>query len=52
MVPPLWHRLMIPKLKEWDGRYASPEERRLAAVQNAASGLRALMPLERAAAPS
>lgn len=51
MVPPLWHRLMIPKLKEWDERYASPEERRLAAAQNAASGLRGLMPPGRAVVP-
>ena len=52
MVPPLWHRLMIPKLKEWDQRYASPEERRLAAAQNAASGLRGLMPVDAATARS
>jgi len=50
MVPPLWHRSMIPKLKEWDERYASPEERRLAAAQNAASGLRGLMPMDAATA--
>jgi alkane 1-monooxygenase len=43
MFPPLWHRLMIPKLKQWDERYATPEERALAAAQNAASGLPALM---------
>lgn len=44
MIPPWWHRLMIPKLKDWDARYAAPAERELAAAQNAASGLRGLMP--------
>lgn len=42
MVPPLWHRLMVPKLLAWDRTYASPRERELAAQANAASGLRAL----------
>ncbi|WP_051275250.1 alkane 1-monooxygenase [Aestuariibacter salexigens] len=26
LIPPLWHRLMAPKLEEWDERYASEEE--------------------------
>lgn len=43
MVPPVWHRLMIPKLKEWDAHYATPAERALAAEQNARSGLPELM---------
>jgi Fatty acid desaturase len=43
MLPPLWHRLMIPKLREWDEHHASPGERALAAAQNAASGLPALI---------
>ena len=42
MVPPLWHRLMTPRLLAWDRDHASPRERELAAQANAASGLRAL----------
>ena len=42
LCPPLWHYLMIPKLKEWDEKYASPEERLLAREANAKSGLRGL----------
>jgi len=42
MVPPLWHRLMVPKLLAWDREHASPRERELAAQANAASGLRLL----------
>jgi Fatty acid desaturase len=43
LLPPLWHRLMIPKLKEWDEHHATPGERALAAEQNALSGLPALI---------
>jgi hypothetical protein len=43
LVPPLWHRLMAPKLLEWDQKYASPEERRLAGLANANSGVAALV---------
>jgi Fatty acid desaturase len=39
MVPPLWHRLMIPKLEQWDAHFATADERALAAQQNATSGL-------------
>ena len=39
MIPPLWHRIMVPRLRHWDEHYASPAERRLAAEQNANSGL-------------
>ncbi len=42
LVPPLWHRLMVPKLIEWDETHASDEERALAAEANAASGIPAL----------
>jgi len=42
LVPPLWHRLMTPKLLAWDRDYASPRERQLAAQANAASGIRRL----------
>jgi len=33
LVPPVWHKLMAPKLKHWDEHYASDEEKLLA--QNA-----------------
>lgn len=42
LIPPLWHRLMIPKLVDWDKRYATPEERALALRANQHSGLKAL----------
>jgi hypothetical protein len=42
MIPPLWHRLMTPRLLAWDRDHASPRERELAAAANAASGLRGL----------
>lgn len=39
LIPPVWHHLIIrPALKEWDLRYASPEERELARAQNRAAG--------------
>lgn len=38
-IPSLWRRLMVPKLKEWDERYASPGERRLAREANLRSGI-------------
>ncbi|MDO9322057.1 MAG: alkane 1-monooxygenase [Pseudomonas sp.] len=43
MLPPLWHKLMTPKVLEWDRRYATQEERQLAAEANARSGIRGLM---------
>ncbi|MCK0152100.1 alkane 1-monooxygenase [Alcanivorax sp. S6407] len=39
MIPPLWHKLMTPKVLEWDRKYASEEERVLAAQANARSGI-------------
>jgi len=39
MVPPLWHRLMTPKLMQWDREHASDDERALAAEANARSGI-------------
>jgi alkane 1-monooxygenase len=42
LIPPLWHRLMIPKVLEWDQHYATAEERRMADVANQQSGIRAL----------
>lgn len=42
LVPPLWHRLMTPRLLAWDRDHATPDERRLAAEANRRSGLPAL----------
>ena len=39
MVPPLWHRLMTPKVMQWDQEHANDEERALAAQANACSGI-------------
>lgn len=39
LIPPLWHEVIIkPALKRWDLEFATPEERVLAAKQNAAAG--------------
>lgn len=43
LVPPLWHRLMTPKVLEWDHRYASDEERALAAQASQRSGIARLL---------
>ncbi|MCB9792512.1 MAG: fatty acid desaturase [Alphaproteobacteria bacterium] len=40
LIPPLWHHLMTPKVLEWDERFATPKERRLAAAASAASGMK------------
>ena len=42
MIPPLWHKLMTPKVLDWDQRFATDEERLLAIQANARSGIRAL----------
>ncbi len=39
MIPPLWHKLMTPKVLAWDRDYATAEERALAAQANARSGI-------------
>src|SRR6201986_593753 len=39
MVPPVWHRLMTPKVLAWDRDYATLEERKLAAAASARSGI-------------
>jgi hypothetical protein len=44
LIPPLWQRLMAPKLLAWDRDFADAEERRLAAAANARSGLKSLQP--------
>jgi fatty acid desaturase len=42
LLPPLWQRIMVPKIVEWDRHYATPEERVLALRANQKSGLKAL----------
>lgn len=42
MIPPLWHKLMTPKVMAWDRDYAIAEEKALAATANACSGISAL----------
>jgi hypothetical protein len=42
LCPPLWHKLMIPKLLEWDRLFASPDERVLALRANQLSGFKVL----------
>lgn len=39
LFPPLWHRLMTPKVLEWDEKYASDQERQIAKLHNERSGL-------------
>lgn len=43
MIPPLWHRLMTPKVMAWDRDYATAEELDLAARANDRSGIPAMM---------
>jgi NAD(P)H-flavin reductase/ferredoxin len=43
MLPPLWHRLMTPKVMAWDRDYATAEELELAARANEKSGIAAMM---------
>lgn len=38
-VPPLWHRVMTPRVVEWDRRYATPEETPYIEAANRRSGL-------------
>ncbi|MGE0861536.1 MAG: alkane 1-monooxygenase [Gammaproteobacteria bacterium] len=39
LIPSVWHKLIImPKLKEWDLKFASAEERQIARAQNLAAG--------------
>jgi alkane 1-monooxygenase len=42
-IPPLFHKLMSPRLLKWDEEFASAEEREIAHEQNASSGVAALM---------
>ena len=43
MIPPLWHKLMTPKVIAWDRDYATAEELRLAAQANEHSGIATLV---------
>lgn len=43
LIPPLWHRVMIPKLLDWDKRYASKDELQLIKQANKNSGIKILM---------
>jgi hypothetical protein len=43
LIPPLWHKLMTPKVLAWDRDYATAEERRLAEQANEKSGIPELM---------
>jgi fatty acid desaturase len=36
--PPLWFKLLKPLLKDWDRRYASPQEREIAESENVRAG--------------
>ena len=38
LIPPLWQRLMVPKVLAWDRDFATEGERRLAAAANAKLG--------------
>ena len=41
-LPFLYHRIMAKKVLEWDEKYATKEERKLAAIQNKNSGIKIL----------
>lgn len=43
MIPPLWNKLMTPKVLEWDDKYATEEELLLAQEANRISGIPELM---------
>lgn len=43
MIPPLYQKMMVSKLQDWDERFANSAERTLAAQANAASGMPELM---------
>ncbi|UVO16356.1 MULTISPECIES: alkane 1-monooxygenase [Pseudomonadaceae] len=50
MIPPLWNKLMVPKVLAWDRDYASAEERVLAREANARSGVQELMAANKSSA--
>lgn len=43
LVPPLWHKYMVPKLLDWDSQFATDDEQQLAREANQRSGLTALI---------
>lgn len=43
LLPPLWNKIMVPKVLDWDQRYASAEELELAMEANRKSGIKAFM---------
>lgn len=38
LVPPLWFAVIKPRLRDWDERYATPQEREIAYAENARAG--------------
>lgn len=42
-IPPLWNKLMTPKVLEWDEKFASDEEKILAREANQRSGIKGFM---------
>lgn len=50
LVPPLWRKMIVPKLIEWDQHYATPEERQLAREANLKSGIPELIAAAKAQA--
>lgn len=43
LIPPLWHKLMTPKVLEWDEKFATEQERQMAQEANVRSGLKGFM---------
>ena len=43
LIPPLWFKLMTPKVQEWDRKYATADELKLAQQANERSGIPAMM---------
>ena len=43
LVPPLWNKIMVPKVLDWDRRYATAEELELAMEANKKSGIKEFM---------
>lgn len=43
MIPPLWNRVMIPRVLAWDKKFATPEEQPLIDAANRASGMKIFM---------
>ncbi len=43
LMPPLWNKIMVPKVLEWDRRYATAEELELAMQANKKSGIKEFM---------